>query len=73
MLYNGPEDESRQLADSWMVSGMLRADSLEPAQDVLDLAEEPSQFLPSDVPAAFKPESLAVIETQCRNFLRLVD
>lgn len=39
-----------------------------PAQEVLDLAEEPSQLI-SDVPDAFRPESLATIETQCRNFL----
>jgi hypothetical protein len=74
MLYNGTEDEScesRTRRHRWVVE--QEADIAQvPAQEVIDLAEEPSQFLAADVPDAFKPESLATIESQCRNFLRQV-
>jgi hypothetical protein len=38
-------------------------------QDLLDLADEPSQFLASQLPQAFKPQMLATLEKQCRSFM----
>lgn len=57
-------------ADVYVICPEMKLTVAVPAQEVLDLAEEPSQFVPADVPEAFKPESLALIESQCRNFLR---
>lgn len=63
MLY-GPDDDSRKLSGS---DSCDRVNHTTVPQDVLDLAEEPSQY--REVPDAFRPEALATIETQCRDFL----
>lgn len=37
-------------------------------QDIRDMADEPSQYL--QLPDAYRPEMLAMLDLQCRNFLQ---